>query len=142
MYKRKRGTTRRKCRWCKQARVLNNLQSRICSMCQPAWREWVAQKKMNQEARQASYNLIVEERDGETCCEICGRYSDKRRLNVDHNHKTGKIRGILCYFCNYGLRWFKDNPKRLERAALYLRNTENDVPRSIWSMAEHVYSLD
>jgi hypothetical protein len=35
-------------------------------------------------------------------CAICGKsQSDfKRRLNLDHSHKTGQIRGLLCYYCN------------------------------------------
>ncbi len=36
------------------------------------------------------------------CCAICGKdeKSFKHRLNVDHNHKTGQVRGLLCYRCN------------------------------------------
>lgn len=35
-------------------------------------------------------------------CAICGKPRDplKKSLNVDHNHKTNKIRGLLCYRCN------------------------------------------
>lgn len=35
-------------------------------------------------------------------CAICERpeSSFKRRLNVDHNHRTGQVRGLLCYRCN------------------------------------------
>ncbi len=34
-------------------------------------------------------------------CAICRRpFDEKRKANVDHNHKTGKVRGILCYRCN------------------------------------------
>lgn len=36
------------------------------------------------------------------CCGLCKKdeKSFKRRLNVDHNHKTGQVRGLLCYRCN------------------------------------------
>ena len=35
-------------------------------------------------------------------CAICGKPQTafKKRLNLDHNHKTGQLRGLLCYFCN------------------------------------------
>src|SRR5712671_223223 len=36
------------------------------------------------------------------CCAICRRSESgfKNRLSVDHNHKTHKVRGLLCFFCN------------------------------------------
>lgn len=52
-------------------------------------------------------------------CDIC-----KKRCKVqrDHDHKTGKARGGLCFNCNMGLGYFKDSRKLLGRAAKYLRN--------------------
>ena len=51
-------------------------------------------------------------------CVICG--SDEK-LVVDHDHKTGKVRGMLCNHCNRGLGHFRDDPELLEFAAQYLR---------------------
>jgi recombination endonuclease VII len=54
-------------------------------------------------------------------CAICrGQNKDLRRLSVDHNHATGKIRGLLCYTCNAALGYFYDQPSRLRRGADYL----------------------
>lgn len=39
---------------------------------------------------------------------------------VDHNHRTGETRGILCHHCNVGLGHFRDNPDLLRTAAAYL----------------------
>jgi hypothetical protein len=42
------------------------------------------------------------------------------RLAVDHDHKTGKIRGLLCKGCNTGIGNLKDDPALLRKAAEYL----------------------
>jgi hypothetical protein len=52
-------------------------------------------------------------------CAICGRERN-RPLDLDHNHKTGEPRGLLCRSCNNGLGLFEDDPKRLRAAADYL----------------------
>jgi hypothetical protein len=51
-------------------------------------------------------------------CAICGR---KLKLNIDHCHKTGKVRELLCFKCNTGLGMFGDNLRLVESAARYLR---------------------
>lgn len=58
-------------------------------------------------------------------CAICRRATGAaRRLAVDHDHKTGKVRGLLCKPCNrYGIGIFaRDDPEVFDRAAAYLRN--------------------
>lgn len=54
-------------------------------------------------------------------CAICGSTPKKRRLSVDHNHKSGKVRGLLCFPCNYGIGWLKDNAKKAYAIALYIK---------------------
>lgn len=53
-------------------------------------------------------------------CAICGHPLKKR--NIDHDHKTGEVRGILCWRCNKALGYFSDLIERLVAALEYLRN--------------------
>jgi len=53
-------------------------------------------------------------------CAICGSIFIKTPC-VDHNHKTGVIRALLCQRCNSGLGYFQDNIKYIEQAILYLK---------------------
>jgi hypothetical protein len=73
-----------------------------------------------------AYNEILKEQGG--CCAICesgtadmnGR---KNMFHVDHDHNTGKIRGLLCHNCNVSLGLMKDSPLLLLKAAEYLNRT-------------------
>ena len=57
-------------------------------------------------------------------CEICGLTPGpgKRALNIDHNHRTGLFRGLICDNCNGGIGRFMDDPALLLAAAEYLRS--------------------
>lgn len=58
-------------------------------------------------------------------CWICETLPKKSKLNVDHDHKTGQVRGLLCFFCNKYMigRRRAEHAHLFERAASYLRNT-------------------
>lgn len=64
------------------------------------------------------------ERQGNGCA-ICGRTDNpgKSRLAIDHCHKSGKIRGLLCTCCNQAIGQMKDSPELLRKAAAYLETT-------------------
>ncbi len=67
------------------------------------------------------YESILSSQNG--VCAICKSASPDRfhkNLSVDHCHKTGVVRGLLCTNCNTGLGRFKDDTKLLEAAITYL----------------------
>ncbi len=58
-------------------------------------------------------------------CWICGSIlvigsKGKTRCCVDHDHETGKVRGLLCAVCNLGIGYLGDSPERMVRASEYL----------------------
>lgn len=66
------------------------------------------------------YDIYLTAQNG--ACAICKTlYVSGKKLAVDHDHATGVVRGVLCTACNVGLGSFKDDPLRLEAAAIYLR---------------------
>lgn len=62
-------------------------------------------------------------------CAICGKEEtvhakngiDMKRLSVDHDHKTGELRGLLCSNCNAAIGYLKDDISLIEKAAGYLK---------------------
>ena len=64
------------------------------------------------------YAQMLEQQQG--VCAICNRPPGKRRLHVDHCHKTGKIRGLLCLRCNRVLGFMRDDPQLLHAMADYV----------------------
>lgn len=86
-----------------------------------------AHRKREYGVTEEQYNKLLNEQGG--CCAICGQQEKsikKVSLAVDHNHRSGKIRGLLCDTCNRGLGFFKDDPALLFKAIGYL--AEGGVP--------------
>jgi hypothetical protein len=67
---------------------------------------------------------VLRNHDGH--CAICGTDQPLGRFGtwgIDHDHATGKIRGVLCHHCNVGLGHFKDDVHLLQRALEYVSST-------------------
>lgn len=74
---------------------------------------------------QQDYEAMLAKQNG--ACAICGATENKVKhprarkfFCVDHDHKTGMVRGLLCHNCNFALGYFRDDPERIRRAADYL----------------------
>lgn len=72
-----------------------------------------------------AYDRLYEAQDG--LCAICRRATGKtRRLSVDHDHATGKVRGLLCRVCNDLLGHARDDVEFFARAIRYLYDPPAD----------------
>lgn len=62
-------------------------------------------------------------------CIICKKHKNKqkRRLSVDHDHQTGKIRGLLCDNCNLIIGYAKENIMILKNIIEYLKRSQNGL---------------
>ncbi|MFI8815739.1 MULTISPECIES: endonuclease VII domain-containing protein [unclassified Streptomyces] len=113
----------RKCTKCEINRAVRFFapRGRVCSTCRQK-----ARKASSHEARVAStyglgpgeFQALMDHQGG--VCAIC-RQPRRYRLDVDHDHKTGLVRGLTCRLCNRRLLvGAKDSPETLRSAADYL----------------------
>lgn len=68
---------------------------------------------------ESEYQRLAEEQGGQ--CLLCGFTPTKRHLDVDHDHTTGEVRGLLCNPCNRALGRLGDSEQGLQRILSYVR---------------------
>ena len=86
------------------------------------------------------YDAMLEAQGGG--CFICGRPPrEDISLHVDHDHSTGKVRGILCFCCNNALADFQDDPALLRKAASYVTSNSPEVEEEIQLARTRALSL-
>jgi hypothetical protein len=103
-----------------------------CKEC--SCKRTVAYGKQNKEKRKSAtikhkygitledYNTMLKKQDYK--CGICkDPLNTKKRFNIDHNHNSGYVRGLLCSFCNWGLGHFKESIENLNNAVKYLEES-------------------
>lgn len=78
------------------------------------------QRRRRQARDGVDYDEMLERQGG--VCAICGAPpTPKAQLCIDHCHDSGKIRGLLCFSCNFAIGLLKDDRSRLEKAIQYLK---------------------
>ena len=85
-----------------------------CRDCRNSYKRGKVGKKYTKFISEENLQFIKDETKE---CVICG---SEEKLVIDHDHKTDKVRGMLCNHCNRGLGHFRDDPLLLEFAAQYL----------------------
>lgn len=92
------------------------------------------------------YDKMLKEQNNK--CKICGKIFEKMNSKkeyirydncIDHCHKTGNVRGMLCLNCNLGLGNFMDNTKALKNAIKYLKGYYDDKainPKDMFQVKE------
>lgn len=110
-----------RCGETKQIEEFNKSQA-YCRTCQSAaHRAWRLAKIYGMDEKRLAE--LLEAQLGS--CDICGKPLELAGmttdgLRIDHDHKTGHVRGLLCNDCNTGLGLFGDDPMRLRAAVQYL----------------------
>lgn len=127
------GTTRRECGTKRRADKRNYvLRNPLTETQRAARREWQRKYQATDRGRayqqdyqrmylygitQDDFNQMWSDQGGK--CAIC--HEAHEMLVTDHCHATGRVRGLLCRNCNFGLGHFRDDPASLLRAIEYLR---------------------
>ncbi len=121
--------------YCKKCDIKrsNNFRKNHKEQSKGYWKEYYRKNRdiVKQQCRlsgyKRTYGITIEQRDEiikkqHGVCAIC---KIELATDTDHNHVTGRVRGILCHYCNAGLGFFRDNPLIILSAAQYIENDAN-----------------
>lgn len=125
------------CKTCKQAKTIawRALKPRVYNGYMAKWRKANPDKQHATDIKRLyglsieDYNAMLVEQNMK--CAICDKQHDpsikRGRLYVDHCHKTGKIRALLCAVHNSMLGYAEDDIETLEKAIAYLKRHKENV---------------
>ena len=126
------GEIHKHCSYCKEHKPLTKFYphkknylgtQNCCKKCTSEYSKKRNTKEKNRESTLQKYNLTPEQyaqmyESQEGKCAICWKVFEL--LNVDHDHETEQVRGLLCENCNKGLGYFKDDLFFIANAFNYL----------------------
>ena len=108
--------------YCSACKVQRTSKTRKNNPEKTAEYSWKSKIRTTYGITEEDYTKLFVSQEGK--CAIC--FSDiafrSRSTHIDHNHETGKVRGLLCHHCNTALGLFKENTATLREAVNYLNN--------------------
>ena len=91
----------------------------VCKKCRPSYqRKTGSAMKYKYGITRKQFDFMLKAQDYK--CAICGKEITDQEPHIDHDHNTGKVRGLLCGKCNTALGLFGDDPSLLNKAVQYL----------------------
>lgn len=116
----------KKCSKCDESKSLENFytKDKTCKRC----RKDISRRRI--------YGISTTEweeiyNNQEKKCAICKKqFKNESKAQVDHNHASGQVRGLLCSSCNLGIGHVKENPVFLLSSCNYLLSTDNNIEES------------
>ena len=104
--------------YCKPCHIARANKRRIATDPE-ALKRWTRNKGIKRYGIQPTdYHRLVSEQGG--VCAIC-RKKQKKDLCIDHDHSTGRVRGLLCNNCNWALGHLQEDPVIVEALITYIR---------------------
>ena len=107
------------CAVCGRTRLKKKGNYYACRLSQWRWRQTKEVRRLKKhKVTEVEYQTLWVKQG--RCCAICRKTPELVIFHIDHDHKTGKVRGILCRACNLMLGMAKDQPDTLRNGAAYL----------------------
>lgn len=115
----------RRCSTCKEIRDLDQFPTELKKKFGKSYTCRLCARKAHRKHELKKYGLTIESYEElltkqEGRCAVC-RHEVEGLLHVDHDHETGRVRGLLCRECNRGIGLLGDSLEILESAVQYLR---------------------
>lgn len=130
VYKRCSGKDWLSCRQCVK-NCNRRFDDKVTSSFRNSYKKYYYLHKDKIKFKKSDYNLLLERQNN--VCAICKKEESvvnspiikkPKRLAIDHCHKTGKIRGLLCHKCNVSIGALNESIETLQNAINYLRSHE------------------
>jgi hypothetical protein len=114
---------RKRCKACRERKLLEEFSAHPttkdrkqpkCKVCSASW-----QRSWRYGVDDAEYERLLLRQGGR--CALCGELPENgRSLNIDHDHETGLVRGLLCHHCNTAIGLFRESRELLQKADTYI----------------------